>query len=151
MTAIKRNFAFPKLQHYWSLSIRLFRVIIRTLVGGVLPLCREAVCVFYSPSLMSPRWRSLPLCRNIVGVFYGPSRLSIRWQSYSSAEMHSVCSTAPADWALVGWVLPFCRDAVGIFYSPNQLGPRWLSLTPLQRCSRCILQPQPTEPALAES
>ena len=39
----------PKLQHYWNLSIRLFSVIIRTLVGGVLPLCRNAVSVFYSP------------------------------------------------------------------------------------------------------
>ena len=42
----------PKLQYYWSLTIRLFCVISRILVGeGVLPLCREAVRVFYSPSL----------------------------------------------------------------------------------------------------
>ena len=41
----------PTLQHCWNLIIRLFSVIIRTLVrGGVLPLCREAVSVFYSPS-----------------------------------------------------------------------------------------------------
>ena len=33
----------PKLQHYWSHTIILFRVIPRTLVGGVLPLCRDAV------------------------------------------------------------------------------------------------------------
>ena len=34
---------------YWL--TRLFSVISRTLVGGcVLPLCREAVGVFYSPS-----------------------------------------------------------------------------------------------------
>ena len=39
-----------KLQHYWSLTIRLFSVISRTLVGGVLPLCRDSVGVFYSPS-----------------------------------------------------------------------------------------------------
>ena len=32
------------------LTIRLFRLISRTLVGGGLPLCREAVRVFYSPS-----------------------------------------------------------------------------------------------------
>ena len=38
------------LQHYWNLTIRLFSVIFRTLVGwGVLPLCREAVGVFYRP------------------------------------------------------------------------------------------------------
>ena len=40
----------PKLQHCWNLTIRLFNVISRTLVVGVLPLCREAVGVFYSPS-----------------------------------------------------------------------------------------------------
>ena len=39
-----------KLQLYWNLTIRLFSVISRTLVEGVLPLCREAVSVFYSPS-----------------------------------------------------------------------------------------------------
>ena len=37
----------PKLQHYWSLTIRLLRVISRTLIGGVLLLCRDAVSVFY--------------------------------------------------------------------------------------------------------
>ena len=41
----------PKLQHCWNLTIRLFSVISRTLVWGwVLPLCRKAVGVFYSPS-----------------------------------------------------------------------------------------------------
>ena len=47
---------------------------------------------------------------------------------------------------LVG-VLPLGRDAVSVFYSPSQLGHRTLvgeCLTPLQRCSRCILQPQLT-------
>ena len=33
----------------WSLNIRLFNFISRTLVEGVLPLCRDAVSVFYSP------------------------------------------------------------------------------------------------------
>ena len=42
--AIKGYSAFP--------TIRLFSVISRTLVGGVLPLCREVVGVFYSPSLL---------------------------------------------------------------------------------------------------
>ena len=41
----------PKLQHYRSLTIRLFSVISRTLIGqGVLPLCKDAVSIFYSPS-----------------------------------------------------------------------------------------------------
>ena len=38
-----------KLQHYWSL-IRLFSVISKRLVGGVLPFYKDAVRVFCSPS-----------------------------------------------------------------------------------------------------
>ena len=41
---------FSKLRYYRSLSIRLFNVIYRTLTGDVLPLCRDAVVIFYSPS-----------------------------------------------------------------------------------------------------
>ena len=40
----------PKLQHYWSLTIRLYSVISRTLVQGVLPLCRDALSIFCSSS-----------------------------------------------------------------------------------------------------
>ena len=43
----------PKLQYYWNLTIKLFNVIPETLVAGdVLPLCRHAVGVFYSPGQM---------------------------------------------------------------------------------------------------
>ena len=44
----------PKLQHLWSLTLRLFIVITRTLVEGVLRLYGDAVGIFYSrlgPSL----------------------------------------------------------------------------------------------------
>ena len=37
----------PKSQHHWDLTIRLFSVILRTLIVGVLPLCRGEVGVFY--------------------------------------------------------------------------------------------------------
>ena len=47
----------PKLQHYWSMTIRLFDVIYRTLVTGVLPLCRDTVGVLYSPCRLS--WKEL--------------------------------------------------------------------------------------------
>ena len=43
----------PKVQHYWNLTIRLFSIISRTLEGGVLLLCRDAVGVFCSPSQMN--------------------------------------------------------------------------------------------------
>ena len=39
----------PNLQS-WSLAIRLFNVLSHPLVGGVLPLCRYEVGMFYSPS-----------------------------------------------------------------------------------------------------
>ena len=39
--------------HYRSLTIRLFSVISRTLVGGVLPLCSDAVGIFCSTSRLS--------------------------------------------------------------------------------------------------
>ena len=135
----------------------------------------------------------LPLCRDAVNVFYSPKRLdSLLGESYPSAEMQSMYSTAPSDWTLcwgsltplqrcsqcilqpqatglfVGGVLPLCRDAVNVFYSPKRLDSLlgesypsaemqsmystapsdwtlcWGSLTPLQRCSQCILQPQAT-------
>ena len=37
----------PKLQHYWSLTIRLFNIISRTLVGGgdISPLQRSSQCI----------------------------------------------------------------------------------------------------------
>ena len=58
----------PKLQHCWNLSNRLFSVISRTLVGGgVLPLSREAVGVFYSPSrLRSHMSVKLTICRGYL-------------------------------------------------------------------------------------
>ena len=46
-------------------------------------------------------------------------------ESYLSAEIQSVYSTAPADWATgdsFGGVLPLCRDTVGVFYCPSRLG-----------------------------
>ena len=48
--AMKGYCTFPKTQHHWNLTIRLFSVISRTLTGGILPLCRGAVGVFYCAS-----------------------------------------------------------------------------------------------------
>ena len=100
------------LQHYWSLTIALFSLISRTLVGGVIPLYREAVGVFYS--------RGLGLCPlNHSTLVRG---------GYPSAEMLSVYSIAPAP---AHWATGHSLEE---------------GLTPLQRCSRCILQSQPTSP-----
>ena len=52
--AIKATPPPSKPQHQWNLTIRLFNVISRTRIrGGVLPFCRGAVSVFYSPSRLS--------------------------------------------------------------------------------------------------
>ena len=131
----------------------------RTLIERVLPLCRDAVGIFYSLSRLGHQdtyWESLtPLQRCSRHILQpqptGPPGHLLR-ESYPSAEMQSAYSTVSADWAtrtLIERVLPFCRDAVGIFYSLSRLGHQdtyWESLTPLQRCSRHILQPQPTGP-----
>ena len=87
---------------------------------------------------------------NVKIVQFSISRQFKCKNSSISAETQSMYSTAPADWARVGRVLVFCRDAVGVFYSPSRLGPHWVSFSLLQRCSRCIVQPQPTRPALGE-
>ena len=70
-----------------------------TLVGGVLPLYKDA-----------------------VGVFESPRRLSYNdtcWgESYPSTKMQSVYSRVQDDWAtmtLVGGVLPLYKEAVGVF------------------------------------
>ena len=98
--------------------------------GSLTPLQKCSRCILQS---QSTGYRTLfggvfPPCRNAVGIFYSPSLLVHR--------------------TLVGGVLPPCWNAVGVFYSPSLLGHRTLvrggGLTPLQKCSRCILQPQPT-------
>ena len=47
--AIKGTPRSPNLQHYWNLTIQLFSAIPRTLVEGVLLLCRDVVDVFCCP------------------------------------------------------------------------------------------------------
>ena len=93
-----------------------------TLVGGVLPLCWDAVGVFYSlsqlghslgnltplqrcsqyilqPQLTRPLVGGvLSLCWDAVGVFYSLSQLGHSLgKSYPFAEMQSLYSTAPAN------------------------------------------------------
>ena len=94
----------------------------------------------------------LLLCREAVGVFYSPSRVGQpsdcfmsypghwlgRRRTYPSAEMQSVYSTAPVEWASHQIVLCHTQDT----------GWGGGELTPPQRCSRCILQPQSSGPAI---
>ena len=57
----------PKLQHYWSLTIRLFSDINRTLVGVYYPLCRDTVGVFCSTS----RLGKVQECYELYWTNYG--------------------------------------------------------------------------------
>ena len=67
---ILQSFSIPE-----ALTIKLFSVISRTLVGGVLPLCRDAVSVFYRPKPMVGWfvgfYRLINLCRlfNAKSIF----------------------------------------------------------------------------------
>ena len=67
--AMKGYSSFIKFQYYWSYTIRLFRVIYRILVQrrGVLPLCKYAVGVFFSPS--PGTFGGLEAC-NIIWFFF---------------------------------------------------------------------------------
>ena len=119
--------------------------------GGVLLLCREALGVLYSPSRLdhSWGWGLTPLQRSTRCTLQPqPTGPLVGVGSYSSAEKHSVYSTAPADWTTRGGgVLLLCREALGVLYSPSRLDHSWgWGLTPLQRSTRCTLQPQPTGP-----
>ena len=115
--------------------------------GHLIPLLRCSWCIL-QPQPTGPLVGSvLPICWDAVGVFYSPSQLGhLLGASYPFAEMQFVYSTASANWAtrwgsltplqrcsqyilqpqltrpLVGGVLPLCWDAVGVFYSPSQLG-----------------------------
>ena len=128
-----------KLQHYWNLMIRLFSVISKTLIAGVVSLCRDGVSVFYSPSWLgkqfkcqlstefSPIW---PIDRTLSGATTpgqsGPgSNGNEKDTSYSSKVQHF--------WSLI---ISLISDTC------------WRSLTPLQRCSLCILLFQPTGPGM---
>ena len=95
----------PKLKRYWSLTHRLFCVISRKLVVGVLFICRDLVGVFYSPCRLASFWREvLPLCRDLVGVFISLADwLRFGERSYPSVETQSVYSLVPADWAINWW------------------------------------------------
>ena len=97
--------------------------------GGSFLLQRCSRCILHPQSTgqQDSRWEEgvLSFCRDAVGVFYIPSRLGNRTLVgkrgfFPSAEMQSVYSTSPVDWA-TGLSL--------------ERGGSFL----LQRCSRCIL------------
>ena len=131
--AMKWYSAFPKLQHYWSLTISLFSVINRTLVRGVLPLCREAVGVFFSPSRLghptlslhlSHRKRSRAESRNPWYIYRGlkntPHPLPSHLGDTSNDDLHKTGHGVQDQAYFIEeyWTLSsFCR-LLAFFYNP---------------------------------
>ena len=91
-------------QHYRSLTISLFRVLPRTMVEGVIPLWRDAVGAFYSPSWLGHEdtdWGSyapLPRCsrcilqpqltesNNFYGNLFSLIRVFVRLDEFDNYE-----------------------------------------------------------------
>ena len=103
--AIWANLHSPKLQHYWILKIRLFRIISRTLLDrGFTPLQRCSQCIL-QPQPTRPQntpWLSfIFLTAEMQSVHsVAPADKAIGnplVESYLSAKMKSVNSVAPAD------------------------------------------------------
>ena len=125
--AMKEYFAYLKASSITGTSPSLFSVINRTLVKGVLPLCREAAVDFTTPVDRTLVGEVLPLCREAVGGFYNPS-----WLGNSLRGVLPICRDAVGGFYNPSWlgnslrgVLPICRDAVGGFYHPSDWATRW--------------------------
>ena len=121
---IKRYSAFPKLQHYWSLTIRLFSVLSRTLVAGVLLLCKDAVDIFCSPYRLGySLGESNPFGKMQSMYSTAQTDWVSRWESINPLQRCSRCILQPLQTgSLVGRVLPLWKDAVSVCYSPSWMG-----------------------------
>ena len=89
-----------KLLHYWNLTIRLFSVITRTLVGGVLPLCRGAVGVFYSPSQLGKRLAKAWTVIDRLSILCKSDRSDKIKQNSSQATVVSILLYGCTTWIL---------------------------------------------------
>ena len=101
----------PKLQHCFSLTIRLFNVISTTLVRGILPLCRDAVGIFYSPIwlrhwflclMVYQPWRTVVGVLNLLlggyGVHAFPKSIFLKGYIIVSQEFKFACSLQCFNW-----------------------------------------------------
>ena len=88
--AMKGYTTFTKFQHYWSLTMRLFSAISRTLVGGILHLRRDAVGVFYCPN----RLGNLKMKVNFSDKVWGPGLYRKRYDRAVSPSKNRSISMA---------------------------------------------------------
>ena len=89
------------------------------------------------------RWEVLLLCRGAVGVFYCPSRLG---NIYIYIYMYMcVCVCEYVYILMHEYIYVYIYECKNIYKCLFIQDTRWGGgLTSLQRCRRCILQPQPT-------
>ena len=113
-------------------------------------------CYHSGPEWTRERWRwrgtphspKLQLCWKLSIRLFSVISRTLFGGSYPSAEVQSVYSTAPADWAIqnlsltirlvnviralfVGGGFPFWRDAVGVFFSISRFCFEWIVLIEL--------------------
>ena len=131
--AMKGYSAFPKAAALLEPYHQIVSVICRTLVGeclSSLQWCRWCVLQLLQTGPQDTHWGSvLPLCKDAVGIFYSLSWLGYRtliWECLTSLQRCSWC-ILQSSWLchrtlIGGSVLPLCKDAVGVFYSPCCLG-----------------------------
>ena len=92
------------------------------LVGGVLSLSIDVVCVFCNPNRLGHSLgESYPSAEMSV-YFAAPTDWASRWGSLSPLQRCCLCILQPQPIRpLVGGVLPLCRDVICVFCSPNRL------------------------------
>ena len=71
-----------------------FSVTSTTFIGGVLPLCRDAVSVVYSPSRLGHVGGLLPLCR-VSRCILQPQSTWPFWRSFTPLQRYSRCILQP--------------------------------------------------------
>ena len=110
--------------------MRLFSVISRILIGGFFPLCRGAVCVFYSSSRQCKK-EVVHFCKDVVDVFYSPNQLGCRnTADHDTCNIyHSVILLCPFvvmspldyhDHLKIHWLYPMPKDK-----NPNKGRPMY--------------------------
>ena len=133
---MKRYTAFSKLQHYLSLTIRLFDFIYRKLiVRSLTPLQRCSRCIIQPQptglSIQDTRWEILPSTEMQSVYSVAPIDLAVKSRTltggfYPSTEMQSVYSVAPTDLAvksrtLTGGFYP-STEMQSMYSEPSRLG-----------------------------
>ena len=142
--AIKGYSAFPKTPTHWSLIIRLLSAISRTLVGGVLPLCRDAAGVFYSPSRLGHSFKIVHVI-NAVAIQHSTwpdltQDLFLMWWATHNCRLmrdrHRIC-LIPSSLPILGllrrqvinFVLPIRYLFIRFFTKPDLAWSRFIEGT----------------------